>query len=945
MQHQQYESVAMDQLLPSQQAVVEKYVNNNNNNMNKNIHIMTSSILTSSFQSSDVIIFDPEEINDTNSSLNTKEIITVAASQPLYENSSIIPLITTTTTSSTLSNATSAVNHTNQNHSASRIFNGTQVPVRTVPSQLVTGDGNVQNDNRSHEYALISTVCDRETIVVQDQVSSINKYHTIRPDDQRESPSDALRRIEDVHNYSKTSKTKMDESTNSSSPEDDDEDDVSDDMDDVFEPPNNKTIENYFKNHVANRNNCDTSASKQAPLNKQSQQQKSHHREIFNSFDEIISSTTPTISSPTATIAVSSSSKSDTMVSSTSPKSINSPTIPTTCADVPDDVEKGEHFDEMNGSGGVNGDKTAPDHHARRPMNAFLIFCKRHRAIVRDKYKNLENRQITKILGEWWATLSDNEKACYTDLAKQYKDAFFKANPNFKWYKLPAPPLRTCTIRPGHQSPTSPNAPNYNYHASDVNGTNDDGMDRFNCDNGYVRKTSTSFLFNADNIFNDSSNNRNSSNSSNSVYNQRKLTNNVGVFKLADEAQMGSLSQLCGRDGSSSSSSSSPNANGSDNANSTNANDNNSGYTNDSQANALQNALGETSDFLSVAMGSCEAESDPYQNMRDHANRMETNQMLNGKRKASEEHITWNASKKPYSPTESNECRASRSCKGKRYQEFIISGQITSCAKKINPKPRTSATVTSLNGLYKRPEHLSEVGGNHAFSSYNQTSPQPNHIEIIIPDRLEANSPYGSQPQLDSPNSQKQFDASDFDLEEKIKALPAQCLESYLLRKRETKKKKKISSKRRPATSSSAKSYQVPQNRHQQCNQRPSSPKTIFEARERLQNAMVGSQKRKARKESITRRDVNTLNSSSAANSVFDAVGLVQLTSGTNGCDAKIKVELDPDNYVSSGQLVDGMMTIIKKEPENITTNTADNSTPTSDLLILAEVATNHIAE
>lgn len=35
---------------------------------------------------------------------------------------------------------------------------------------------------------------------------------------------------------------------------------------------------------------------------------------------------------------------------------------------------------------------TAPDHHARRPMNAFLIFCKRHRTIVRDRHPNLENR-------------------------------------------------------------------------------------------------------------------------------------------------------------------------------------------------------------------------------------------------------------------------------------------------------------------------------------------------------------------------------------------------------------------------------------------------------------------------------------------------------------------------------------------------------------------------
>lgn len=30
----------------------------------------------------------------------------------------------------------------------------------------------------------------------------------------------------------------------------------------------------------------------------------------------------------------------------------------------------------------------------------------------------------------------------------QYKDAFFSANPDFKWYKLPAPPLRTLNTRP-----------------------------------------------------------------------------------------------------------------------------------------------------------------------------------------------------------------------------------------------------------------------------------------------------------------------------------------------------------------------------------------------------------------------------------------------------------------------------------------------------------------
>nr|XP_023014749.1 uncharacterized protein LOC111504431 [Leptinotarsa decemlineata] len=90
----------------------------------------------------------------------------------------------------------------------------------------------------------------------------------------------------------------------------------------------------------------------------------------------------------------------------------------------------------------------SPSHHARRPPNAFLIFCKKHRPIVRDRFPNLENRGVTKILGEWWALLNCFEKQPYNDLAKEYKDAFLSANPDFRWYKLPAPPLRTLSTRP-----------------------------------------------------------------------------------------------------------------------------------------------------------------------------------------------------------------------------------------------------------------------------------------------------------------------------------------------------------------------------------------------------------------------------------------------------------------------------------------------------------------
>lgn len=40
----------------------------------------------------------------------------------------------------------------------------------------------------------------------------------------------------------------------------------------------------------------------------------------------------------------------------------------------------------------------------------------------------------------------------------QYKDAFLNANPDFKWYKLPAPPLRTLNTRPTNKkAETNPN--------------------------------------------------------------------------------------------------------------------------------------------------------------------------------------------------------------------------------------------------------------------------------------------------------------------------------------------------------------------------------------------------------------------------------------------------------------------------------------------------------
>ncbi|PWA32013.1 hypothetical protein CCH79_00017387 [Gambusia affinis] len=80
-----------------------------------------------------------------------------------------------------------------------------------------------------------------------------------------------------------------------------------------------------------------------------------------------------------------------------------------------------------------DGDRKREKDYIRRPMNAFMIFSKRHRALVHQRHPNQDNRTVSKILGEWWYALGPNEKQKYHDLAFQVKEAHFKAHPDWKW--------------------------------------------------------------------------------------------------------------------------------------------------------------------------------------------------------------------------------------------------------------------------------------------------------------------------------------------------------------------------------------------------------------------------------------------------------------------------------------------------------------------------------
>lgn len=93
-------------------------------------------------------------------------------------------------------------------------------------------------------------------------------------------------------------------------------------------------------------------------------------------------------------------------------------------------------------------EEDSTEQRARRPMNAFLLFCKRHRSLVRQEHPRLDNRGATKILADWWAVLDPKEKQKYTDMAKEYKDAFMKANPGYKWCPTTSKPVKSPSCQP-----------------------------------------------------------------------------------------------------------------------------------------------------------------------------------------------------------------------------------------------------------------------------------------------------------------------------------------------------------------------------------------------------------------------------------------------------------------------------------------------------------------
>ncbi|XP_017029974.1 putative transcription factor capicua [Drosophila kikkawai] len=508
-----------------------------------------------------------------------------------------------------------------------------------------------------------------------------------------------------------------------------------------------------------------------------------------------------------------------------------------------------------------------PEHHARRPMNAFLIFCKRHRAIVKERYKTLENRAITKILGDWWAALDDKEKQCFTDLAQQNKDAFFNANPNFKWYKLPAPPLRTLATRPSNAA-TGGTVLHSSEDQSqqEAHPTTSSQQLQLQWAGGERGASGVPLAL---------------------------LRRNY--FKLADETQMGDLSSLLQVQ-----------------------------VQVPEKDYALQQVLSETSQFLSAHMplaGNNKTGSGGKRSLPDS----------NSSNSSEEEAAAVAAGLSP-----SKKAKTSRSCKGKIYQELVNSGQLSAIAKSKSKAPRSpsSANLVMLGG-----------GGNFTDISLDAA---PNTPPVSPPERHnDACSPVHLRSVSESSSS------GFFDLEEKIKELPALSLDAYLQRKRSTKKKKKFSGSKKQRNSNSTSGVGTAATPAVQAAGRGAASVAATSDQVRIKQqqqaaAAVGSQRRKARKESITRRDVSAIEQ--------EVASILPLT--INGC--YYFDQSDAPRALSNNN-VNGNATSLSSSPSSsssppLSSNSSSSSTSlslsspaaydvmtssTSDLLILAEVAAN----
>lgn len=410
----------------------------------------------------------------------------------------------------------------------------------------------------------------------------------------------------------------------------------------------------------------------------------------------------------------------------------------------------------------------------------------------------------------------------------QYKDAFFSANPDFKWYKLPAPPLRTLSSRPRDQTDKQVESP--------TNEHNDQELEKTNNNSTKVDFNKKPRLV---------------------IYDEPKSLSMFTPGKLADEAQMGGLSSLLATKTETQTTNpyysppcfklntiSTPNDYRSHNLMQRPKPKRPSSEDN---IRELQNALNETSRVF-------EEDFDEEKRRMYYGipNEIYTNQdvidQIVDKRYSKDDDYGY---QRHWSDDEKN-TKSGRSCKGKRYQEFMAVGGllVNKRQKRDSDKPDDNySAACSWDPASAR----SDESFNSICDDTKQTSLHDKSVEIE--EKLDAID--GPEPDN---NGNKTFKAADFDLDAKIRALPSLSLEKFQQKKRDNKRKKKTINLKPKALESSHVINSV--------------PRAMLEDRrdlsENWRETVIGSQKRKPRKISITRFEINSMVTNKDLNEVHN---------------------------------------------------------------------------
>jgi HMG box transcription factor BBX len=264
-----------------------------------------------------------------------------------------------------------------------------------------------------------------------------------------------------------------------------------------------------------------------------------------------------------------------------------------------------------------------------------------------------------------------------TIFIRQYKDVFFSKNPNFKWYKLPAPPLRTLSTRPTNDrsmvaSPT-PNLVNDEIAESTI-------KDR----------------------------------AARNVKLSHQNSSGIGQFKFASIDQMGGLTSLMAMG---------------------------TGMAVKVNGTIYVEKGNEKSEVFVDESTAKKRKNDDHLELFD-----EQDVVIAGK--------------------------SHRACKGKRYEQFMTPSKKATKPKSTNPVTSTSVQFPH-NGYCKPQETLS--------LKHDDSSDELSNIAVASPESDET--------------EQRNADAADFKLNEKIMTLPSLDLDDYLNRKKAMKKKKKFTRK------------------------------------------------------------------------------------------------------------------------------------------------------